>query len=337
MFAISTAGEPHERSAGILGQLIDRNEQDGELERVHRALMVSRNHAARTLIYNYDAKTKDPHDLDAVKAANPASWITMERLAETAANPSLTAGRFLQLHAGVWAGSDGDFVGLEAWRALARPDTRHEPGEDLVLGFRGGDGGALVACRRQDGLLSLEGAWDDVDIEDCDDTLRALGAAHRIGAVYSSHTPAWATMVDGWRQQLGRRTVVDVDVSVPSARTAQITGRFRADAVAGSVAHDGDRRLEAHILAAQLARVRNLPYLVSDVRRGAPIHAAHAQLVGVGGVRRARCRPSPRIVRVPVDGSRSTLSHRRCRRSRTAPPPTGSACSPPGWTCRRAA
>ena len=92
VFAISTAGEPHERADGILGQLIDRNEQHGELERVHRALLISRNHAARTLVYNYDARTRDPGDLDAIKAANPASWITRERLAETAANPALTRG-----------------------------------------------------------------------------------------------------------------------------------------------------------------------------------------------------------------------------------------------------
>ena len=57
VFAISTAGEPHERAEGALGQLIDKNEQNGELERVHRALLISRNHRARTLVYNYDART----------------------------------------------------------------------------------------------------------------------------------------------------------------------------------------------------------------------------------------------------------------------------------------
>ena len=86
-------------------------------------------------------------------------------------------------------------------------------------------------------------------------------------------------MVDGWRQRLGRRVVVDVDVSVPSARTAAVTERFRADAKAGTLTHTGDPVLEAHVLAAHIARHRNLPHLVSDVRRGAPIHGALAALL----------------------------------------------------------
>ena len=74
VLCISTAGSAHERETSILGRLIDGNEQAGDLEET-AGLTVSRNHPARTLIFNYSAPTSDPHDIGAMKLANPASWI----------------------------------------------------------------------------------------------------------------------------------------------------------------------------------------------------------------------------------------------------------------------
>ena len=279
VFAISTAGEPQERVDGILGQLIDRNEADGDLERVHRALTISRNHQARTLVYNYDANTSEVDDLDALEAANPASWITRERLAELAANPSLTPGRFLQLHGCVWTASEGGYLDLEVWRELGR-DDRLRAGEEVLLGFRGGDTCALVACRRADGMLHTLGVWDDHPVSEAiDDTLAWATDTYQVGAVFSSHTPEWKSMVDAWRQDLGKRRVTDVDIARPSPRTTQITERFKADTVAGRVRHDGSRRLAAHVVAARIARARSQPYLVPDARNGTPIAAAQAAML----------------------------------------------------------
>jgi hypothetical protein len=284
VFVISTAGEPEERVAGLLGQLIDGNELEGEVERVHRALTVSRNHRGRTLVYNYDARTHDPTDLEALKAANPASWVTGERLAELAASPSLTAGRFLQLHGCVWTASEAAFIDLEAWRQLARPEAKLGPGEEITVGFRGGDSCALVACRRSDGTLFTLAVWEPtvdglVDAEDVDDMVQATVREYQVAALYATATPEWSTAVDGWRQQLGKRRVVDMDVARPTPRVAEVTQRFRADALRGRLRHDGDRRLAAHVAAGRLARARNLPYLVPDVRHGSPISACQAAVV----------------------------------------------------------
>ena len=126
-------------------------------------------------------------------------------MAETAGGWRVWPGRFLQLHGCVWVASEGEFINLEQWRKAARPSETVSAGTEVVLGFRGGDGGVLVAARRTDGLLSLLGSWDEVNVEDADDILRATAANHRVSMVYCSYTPAWATMVDGWRNQLGRR------------------------------------------------------------------------------------------------------------------------------------
>jgi len=296
VFVISHGGEPQERAAGILGLLIDQNEAAGELERVHRALTVSRDHRSRTLVYNYDARTEDPMDLEAISAANPASWITDEKLAALAASPKLTPGRFLQLHGCVWTASEGGYIDLETWRGL----TADEPlaaGADVLVGFRGGEACAMVACDRASGMLHTLGVWEDTQAtaDVIQDAMGWAAKTYRVAAVFASATPEWATIVDGWRSDMGKRRVVDVDIARPSARTAQITDRFAADVHARRIRHDGNRRLEAHVAAARIARARSLPYLVADARTGVPVAGAHAALLAwearaILGVGRQRSR-----------------------------------------------
>lgn len=281
VFVISTAGEPADRIDGALGSLIDGNEMDGDVEHVHRALTISRNHAGRTLVYNYSAPTLDPHDTAAIKDANPASWVTAETLAQLASSPTLTAGRYLQLHACVWTSAEGSYVEIDEWRTLAVED-RLRRGDQVVLGFRGGESCALVACRLSDGLvepLSIWPATAEPDAEDVDDALLAAVEEYRVRLVFASATPEWATLVDSWRSTLGKRAVVDVAVHLPSPRSAEITLRFRADVRSGRLHHTGDRTLARHVLGAQMARSRNLPYLVGDARRSEPISACQAALL----------------------------------------------------------
>ena len=125
VLVISTAGEAHEREESILGRLIDANEQQGEVER-RDALTISRNLAGRVLVYNFAAPVSGRRDLSAgrkdfaaIRAANPAAFVTDEYLQRQQANPELSDAEFLQLHGCVWADSDDSFVSLTAWDALA--------------------------------------------------------------------------------------------------------------------------------------------------------------------------------------------------------------------------
>jgi hypothetical protein len=283
VFIISTAGEPTERVTGLLGQMIDRNELDGDVERVHRALTISRNHPGKTLIYNYDARTLDPFDMDAIKAANPASWVTRERLLETARSPALTHGRFLQLHGCVWTTAEGSLLELEDWRKAA-VQAKLADRDAITLGFRGADTCSLVACRRDDSVLFLLEQWQPaadelVDPEDVDDAvLHAIGT-YQVAALFAAATPEYATLVDSWRKVLGTRRVVDVPVDRPSPKTASITQRFRADTLQERLHHSGDRRLDASIAGARIARSRNQPYVVSDERQDTPVSGCHAAML----------------------------------------------------------
>jgi phage terminase large subunit-like protein len=135
VFTITTAGETHTRETSILGRLIDGNERQSELEK-RDALTVSRNFAGRTLVWKYEAKTTDPFDTKAIKAANPASWITEEYLAKQAANPELSPDEFLQLHACVWSsGSRRAWIPRGQWQALEVPDLVIPEGAELFVGI----------------------------------------------------------------------------------------------------------------------------------------------------------------------------------------------------------
>lgn len=133
-FTITTAGESHTRETGILGRLIDGNQANGDVEK-HGPLTVSRNFKGATLVWNYEAKTTDPQDIDAIKAANPASWITEEALERQAANPELSVDEFLQLHACVWTdGSRRAWIQRAAWQSLEVPGLQVPEGAELFVG-----------------------------------------------------------------------------------------------------------------------------------------------------------------------------------------------------------
>lgn len=298
---ISTAGEPYERIDGILGRMLDANERDGELEKPHAALTISRNHSARALIFNYSAPTDDPADTDALKLANPASWITRERLAELAQSPALTPGRFLQLHACRWASSAGPLVTFEEWRD-AQVDERLNGGDEVVLGVRGGRGWSLVACRRQDGVLFVLGAGDpgmEDERDRADRILRAALASYRVSAVFAAATAEWLSLVDAWRLELGRKRVVEVRVDLHGSRTAQIVERWLADFANGEIRHTGDPRLSASILAARLAvDGRGRTYVTDDLEHRVPTTATLAAVLAWEAAMTSLPDPPPRKIDV---------------------------------------
>jgi phage terminase large subunit-like protein len=133
VFFITTAGDALEREESILGQLLDMNEARGEVERPHDGLTISRNHAAKTLIFNYSAPTDDRHDVEALRLANPASWITDEYLLEQAESPALSNAEVLQLHGCVWSASDERFID-PGKLSLCLDDDEIPAGGDVYVG-----------------------------------------------------------------------------------------------------------------------------------------------------------------------------------------------------------
>lgn len=294
---ITTAGHAHTRANGILGRLIDRNEADGEIDRPHRALTISRNGPARTLVYNYSARTTDPKDTTAIKEANPASWITEEFLARQAENPEISVPAFLQLHGNVWAAAEATWLTRDQWLSGASHETEVEERDPIALGFDGSqfsDATVLMGCRIEDGHLFLLGAWEcpagtagfgwQVPRDEVDAAVSEAFRRYAVVRMYAD-PPYWQSEVEHWRRKFGATTVRDWWTS-NRAKMAHALERFRVDCLKGDFTNDGSDVVARHIAN---ARMKNNPqgYGLEKPRRNGPekIDAAIASVLAY----EARC------------------------------------------------
>lgn len=98
---ITTEGEDEDDE---LYDLLERVRSDPatEVEVRHRAFTIYRNRKAGLLIYRYGCPPETPlTDLETIKLANPASWRTVERLAEDLADPLIDENTKRRLYMGI--------------------------------------------------------------------------------------------------------------------------------------------------------------------------------------------------------------------------------------------
>ena len=281
---ITTAGNAEDREDSILGHLIDVNERDGECE--HReALTISRNHAARTLVYNYSAPTSDPRKTQAMKLANPASWITEEYLARQAANPELSSSEVLQLHGCVWAAGVNAWVTAEQWRACLE-DVSIPPLAEVFVGIdvalKQDSSAVVTAWQSPDGRQVLEAkVWsprDDVvaheyvhggtmDMELVEDYCRELARTYSVREfVYDERFFTRSASM------LAEDGLPMVEIPQASGAMAEAWNRFRSALLDKRLAHSGDPVLQAHVLSAQ-AQNTDRGWKVSKVKQHRKIDA----------------------------------------------------------------
>jgi phage terminase large subunit-like protein len=266
-FTISTAGAAHERDNGILGRLIDANEREGEVEEVSEALTVSRNHEARTLVFNFSAPTVEREDLGAIKAANPASWITEDYLRRQSANPELTDADFLQYHGCVWSAAEDVWIAPKHWDDVERDAEPILRGDRIALGFDGSrflDTTALVACRLDDAQISVLDSWErpegvagrgwEVPAHEVSASVADAFQRFRVVRMYAD-PPYWQSEIHAWAHEFGERTVIPWATNRMSAMSAAVE-RFRTDCIAGQLSHDGGSLLRRHVLSAHMRKVR---------------------------------------------------------------------------------
>ena len=260
-FVISTAGESHERSTGILGQLLDRNQVRGELERPRPGLTVSRDFGARALVYNYSAPTSDPKDVAALKLANPASWVTLDYLEREVAAPEHSDAAVLQYYGCVWAASEDTWLPRAAWADCARPALKVEAGEAIALGFDGSqyeDATALVGSRLSDGHVFLVEVWQkepgaagrgwEVPREEVSAAVARACGRYEVVSLYAD-PPGWWNELRDW--QGAYPGVVTAFRTNRPAKMTDACDRFSTAVLAGQLTHDDAPRLTEHVLNAR--------------------------------------------------------------------------------------
>lgn len=258
---ITTAGDAAARTESILGRMLDGNERDGEVDTSLLGLTVSRNHKAGTLIFNYSAPTKDTSDVEAMKLANPASWITREFLAQQAASPELTDAQVLQLHGCVWAESVESWIKPEWWETCRDEEAEIPVGSGVVVGVDVGlvhdATGVAVAWRRDDGVIVLESkTWTPgggigdvmvgkVNLADIEQHIRDL--SERYDVLEVAYDPRFFQRS---AEVLSDDGLTMVEVGQNSASMADAYQDFYQAVIEAKLAHAGGRVLTAHVLAA---------------------------------------------------------------------------------------
>ncbi len=283
---ITTAGDALARETSILGRLIDGNERHGDVERPHEGLTVSRNHEGRTLLFNYSAPTTDPRDVDSMKLANPASWVSREFLAKQAANDELTDAEVLQLHGCVWAAGFEAWIDPVAWARCAEPGVSIPAGSRVSVGVDIGlkhDATAVVvAWPREDGRTVLQArVWTprpgfEPSLLEIEAHIRGLADRYSVGAV--CYDPKFFVRS---AQELADELPM-IEIAQNSSPMKEALQGFFSAVLEGALVHEGSGELTAHVLAATAERTDG-GWKVSKLKQSRHIDACVAAVMALYG------------------------------------------------------
>ena len=285
MITISTAGDSETSPLGVMRAKAHRLADVVREGRYLRARSTDGGYAMHEWALERD---DDTDDLRTVKQVNPASWQTLELLAQRHDSPSMLGWQWARFACGLWMASETWWITGEQWHAAARNTERILPGERITIGFdgsRSNDSTALVACRLSDGLLQPLTVWEAPEGPD--------GAAWRVhsGSVDAAiartfehydvvrgyfDPPLWQSELDAWAREYGQPAITPWATN--TARMIRAVERFRTDVVEGTAIHAGDAVLSAHVMNARMRDVRGGYWLMKD-RDASKIDAAIAAVL----------------------------------------------------------
>lgn len=299
LFTITTAGDPATREDSLLGGILDGSLEKGEVNKKD-GLEIARDFKARTLVYNYTAATKDPADTEAMKKANPASWITHEFLADAAAGSELTLSQKLRYYGGVWAADSMTFVTAEQWDAMEDKEAlsgAFADGDDVALGADGSrvydctvaslammlpDGRIAVRAKvysvRQEVPHHVLHEGGTINFKDFEGHLKHAFDTYRITS--AAYDPRYLQRsAELLEEELGDEELIPVEPGSNLMRDAWAT--FYRLATEGRLAHDGDPVLRKHLLAAKATLDPDRGWLIKKRDQSKPIDALVASVIAV--------------------------------------------------------
>lgn len=228
---------------------------------------------------------QDREDLDLVKRANPARWMTKKLLAERRDSPGMTDVRWARFACGIWGlGGDPAFV-PETWDSLACPGRSIEPGRQITLGFDGArrwDTTGLVAADVETGHLQVVGFWprppdapENWEIPETE-VNQMVAYAFETWDVWRMYgdPPYWESALDRWAGEYGTEQVIRWWTN-RLKQTALALRAFQNDMSPEKMSHDGDPVLAEHIRNAtrQETRMRDgddLLWVIRKDSKGSP-------------------------------------------------------------------
>jgi phage terminase large subunit-like protein len=260
MLAITTAGFD---TQSLLGKLYEEALAQLELEQ-HDGLTIGRDEESGVLFWWYAApETAALDDEQSWRVANPASWIEMSELRRQRLSPALSEASFRRLHLNQWTSAEDVWITPERWAACLSSDEIPED-SDVYVGIDAawvGDATAVaVAWRRPDGKVlvrahvwsaiartpahvHVSGGYTNFDaVEDY-----VLGLARRYRVFEVRFDPAFFARS---AQNLSDQGLTVAPVAAHSIHAREAYSRFYEAVNAGTLAHNGDPVLTAHVLNA---------------------------------------------------------------------------------------
>ena len=256
----------------------------------------------------------DPGDPAVWRAANPALADADPFLAEdalAAVRATTRASTFARLRLGMWTETESAWIGWESWAACADATRIVADRERVVLAFDGsasGDSTALIGCTvspiGDTPHLFVVGLWENpkdlrwrVPRAEVDQAVAA--AFDRFDVVELAADPwGWRSEIESWEARHGEARVLEWPTNV-AGRMGPATDRMYQAVMAGTLTHDGDSRLAAHI-GHCVARATPHGDLIVKDRKSSPrkIDAAGAALVAFdrAAYYAARSRPRSRVL-----------------------------------------
>ena len=278
MVTISTAGFD---AASALGKLRTRALA---LPSVATAGTLTR--AAGPTLTMLDWAVPDDGDVDdpsVVKAANPASWITRQGLAEQ--REAVHDLAFRRYHANQWTTGDRSWLPAGAWTACA-DSYRIDPGERVWLGVDvGGERSATAAVWLTEDLrIGSKVFHGDRAVLEVAAYAREIAATYEV--VEFVHDP-WRAQQMALELEADGLTVVQFPQS--AARMIPASERLYRAVIEGRIRHPDDPDLNAHVASA-VARDTSRGWRLDKSHRSAQIDAVIALAMAL---ERAEHRPEP--------------------------------------------
>lgn len=178
------------------------------------------------------------------------------------------------------------------WAACARPDIVVADSDPMVMFFDGSksdDATGLVGCDMQTGHVVTLAAWEkpdgplakgwEVDRNDVDRVVRQIFETRNIVAFFAD-VREFESYVDTWAQDFGDRLVIQAttgrnahsvawDMRTKSREFTEACNRTDIDIREKNLTHDGDSRLQRHVLNAR-RRPNKFGVSVGKEGRGSP-------------------------------------------------------------------
>jgi phage terminase large subunit-like protein len=238
------------------------------------------------------------------EAANPSfgkliDGATMAHLAATTPEASFRAFRL-----GQFIEDEGAWLRAGAWAACTDVTRVVEDGAEIVIGFDGsysGDSTALIGCTL-DGHVFVLGCWENPKdpswrVPRVEVDAAVVAAFDRFAVRRMACDPwGWRAEIEAWEARYGDDVVIEFPTN-SLARIAPAADRFYQAVQLGTLSHDGDSRLAAHLGNAHVKSTTYGDVIVKD-RRGSTkkIDLAVAAVVAFDQAQVLPARRSRRVV-----------------------------------------